>query len=305
MLHFKSWLSCALYFCFIGALLSFSTNSYASDLLSSNLFSIGEVIDLYEKQAFLIYDNITQFATTVLYYFAVFSLVIAGIYQIFTHGNIGDICFIIVRVLIIVGIFEFFIKYGYVISRDLINSLIGIYSDYQTGTAHVVEVFTNFYALVEEFAKGIQNQNSGFFILFLGSAYLIVTLLVIHYCITYIITLFVSLIGVIVMGLGGLSFTRAYAFNYFRLVLACGIKLFSLGFIFQISQQVILYLIIQLRYVVSQGEVVHVQEAGFVIMIMLFTLLLSYSLPSTLASLVYTTHTYSVFSGSVTKLLRA
>lgn len=275
------------------ALSSYCNLAQAADSSSGSLhLSLNDVIYLYEQEILTIKDQIVDYTTLLLYALSSFTIVLTGFKLIFLHnGTLHNFMWELVRLCLIIGIFKFFIVQGYDISSDIISSLTNIaYPDYSSnGYQNILNVLNDFFALAGEFAQSISTRNIVFFLLFMLPFFALILLIILNFVITYIITLCVSVVGVIVVALGALPYTRTIALNYLHMVIAYGLRLFCLCFIYRTGQGVIINMIAHLRVILAKGELITIQDAGLVLFVMFFILFLSYTLPSVISRLVQPT----------------
>lgn len=276
-------------FTFCLAISSYCNLAYADDSIH---LKIADVIYFYEQEILFLKDQVVVYATLLLYTLSGFSVILTGFSLIFLHqGSLHNFVWALVRLCLIIGIFKFLIINGYDLSRDIISSLTNIaYPDQSSnGYQNILNILQDFFLLADEFAHSLSTRNILFFLLFMLPFFIIIVLIIINFVITYIIALFVAVIGVIVVALGVLPFTRSIALNYLHMVISYGLRLFCLCFIYRIGQGVIIKMILNLRTILSQGELITLQDAGMVLFVMFFILFLSYTLPNIISRLVQPT----------------
>lgn len=278
-------------FTFLLTFSSYCNLAYAADGSSIHL-ALADVIYLYEREILSLKDQVVLYATLLLYSLSGFAVIFTGFSLIFLHqGSLQNFAWALVRLCLIIGFFKFFIVNGYDISRDIIASLTNIaYPDHSSnGYQNILNVLQDFFLLADEFAQSLSTRNILFYLFFMLPFFIIIVLIIVNFVITYIITLCVAVIGVIVVALGVLPFTRTIALNYLHMVIAYGLRLFCLCFIYRIGQGVIVTMISRLRGIITQGDLITIQDAGLVLFVMFFILFLSYTMPNIISRLVQPT----------------
>lgn len=257
-----------------------------------NKINMADVVYLYEAEILNLNDKVVRYASGLMFLLAGFAVVLSGIKLILLkQGDLQDFMAVIVRLCLVIGICKFLIINGYDFSRDIIASFTSMAYSESTGDGYqdVLRMMIDFFKLAEEFAMTLTTRNVVFYFIFMIPFYLLIVFIILNYVITYIVAFFVAVMGVIVIAFGVLSFTQSLAFNYIKLVLAFGLRMFSLCFIIKVGQLVISDLTEHLRLIIANGQVISIQDAGFVLFVMFFILFLSLALPHIVASLVYFT----------------
>ena len=271
--------------------------AHAAPTSASLHLTIADIVYLYEQEILQLKDNVVFYATMLLYSLSGFAIVLTGINMIFLHqGSIQSFALSMVRLCLIIGIFKFFIINGYDISRDIMASLTDMAYGGQShsGYQDILSILRDFFLLAEEYVKTLSTRNIFFFLFFMVPFFVIIVLIIINFVLNYIIALFVSVMGVLVVALGALPFTRGFALNYLHMVIAYGLRLFSLCFLYRIGQNVIADMIAHLRYILEQGEMITMQDAGLVLFVLSFILFLSYTMPSIISRLIQPTQINSL-----------
>lgn len=251
-----------------------------------------DIIGAYQYNISLLYTKIQSYATNILFALVGISMVLSGINLMFiAHGTIQTFALTVVRLCLVAGIFHFLIIHGYNIASDIINSLSSMaYNSGSSGNNYqdIALILNDFFQLLVDYSDLLSNSNIVFFMFFMVALFTIIALLIINFAVTYVVAAFVSVVGILVVGLGTFESTREFALNYLRMVIAYGLRLFSICFIFRVGHNIAHQLITYLTQCVNQGGEISLQDAGYTMLIMLFVLILSYTIPSIIASLVYT-----------------
>ena len=257
-----------------------------------NQLNMADVVYLYEAEILNLKNEVVRYASVLMFILAGFAVVLSGIKLILLkQGDLQDFVVVIVRLCLVIGICKFFIINGYDFSRDIIASFTNMAYAGTSGDGYqdVLKILLDFFHLAEEFAASLSTRNILLFLFFMLPFFLLIVLTILNFVITYIVALFVAVIGVVVIAFGVLSFTQSLAFNYIKLVIAFGLRLFSLCFIFKVGQLVISDMIEHLRLIIANGQIITIQDAGMVLFVMFFIFFLSLVLPHVISTLVYFT----------------
>lgn len=253
----------------------------------SNAVNLNYVHDVFFNEALRCYLLIKTVSSNLLYYATCFAIVLLGIALLFRR-NIDFNAFYraMIYMILMLGFLRFVIQYGYTFSKDVINSFMMIPF---VGTSHVPnnlsDIFDSFFKLVESFTYILVTKSSLIFVVFLLANYVLLSLFVIKYLLTYLSSILVTLFGVILLGLGTLRVTRHLPYSYFMTILSLGLELLTLTFIFQVGQTLIFNLLNAMQNQLAAGQLIRLQEISLVTFVLLLLVMLSYALPPKISGL--------------------
>lgn len=226
-------------------------------------------------------QTIQEFSRNLLTILVLISMVFYGISLLFkTATNLVLINAYFVRLILVFGCFNYLILNGHQIARDIINSFIML-PTMTTGTFTVA--FTNslnsFFQLVEQLSSLFINHQSTIFVVGLCIMFIILSLFLINFALTYLSAFFVSCMGILTLAFGMFSSTKFMAVNYLKLVLGYGLKMLTLSIIFVIGQDIFTSIFSIMQLQVVGGQVLTVQDMGLSIFIMYFIYAVSLRVP--------------------------
>lgn len=250
--------------------------------------SIADIVALYQRELISLHTEITMLASRLLYGLTLISVIFTGINLIFSRsGNFQLFFLYMVKLLLTIGIFQFLIIHGFQIASDIINSITALayHGPDDPGYVSIMGILKDFFLLANEFAESLSTRNILFFCFFMIPFFIIIVILIVNFIVNYITAFLISSIGVLVVGFGAFGITRGLAINFLHLVLALGLRLFTLCFIFRAGQNVIDTMIAHMRRIIQAGEMITIQDAGMVLFVMGLILAMSLYLPAKAAAL--------------------
>ena len=172
-------------------------------------------------------ERLRQAATTLFIALTTITVVLKGISLALSHGDMTSFASVMVGFLLTTGFFFYLLNHGADFGTAVINSLLEVADTENTGPA---ELFTLVCRLGSRYATMVEQIKAGFLgSLMLGIPCLYFFFLMcnvcVGYCVLFLCSYSLCIGGVIVLGLGALSYTRYIAVNYLRAVTACGLQL--------------------------------------------------------------------------------
>lgn len=216
--------------------------------LSPALAQQGEVLTELENQVSAAAkgweQTIMEAARSLFWILAAIEIGIAAIWLALQAASLDSWFAELVRRIMFIGLFAFILAEGPAFARAVVDSLFQIGAG--SGTASPAEVFDAGIRVASQMSQQVQ------FGMFEDNALAIAALLamvVVVVCFSLVAALFVSvmvemyvglLAGMIMLGLGGSSFTKEFAVKYLVYAFAVGLKMMALVMISKIGSEVLL-----------------------------------------------------------------
>ncbi len=182
----------------------------------------------------------------------------------------------------------FLIFNGYEFASDVINSLIqlGAGDEHRGNLEGMLQLIESFFTLADNYAKQMAGKSKVYYYVFLTVMFVLLVAFILRYVTLYVWSMLLCVAGMILIPFGALASTRGLAISYFRAVLATGIALMTLTIIYIIGIDVIRLLTVRINNYIASGGTIHLQDAGYIVMVMLFVVSMGFKLPSMMSSLV-------------------
>ncbi len=187
--------------------------------------------EIFLTEARSVSGGIESAATRLFWTLCSIAIVLNGIKLIFNDGDLQSFAAVLVRFLIIIGVFEFLLKNGSAIGSSVINSLTALTAKQGGGPAELADaVIEVSYALLQSVdeSNGWFSTNKLVMGLFLIVFDFIMFGVVAACLVLYLSAYVLCVLGVFVLGFGALSFTRPIAVNYLKAVLSIGLELMTM-----------------------------------------------------------------------------
>lgn len=271
----------------IGLLLCLILEPSASAAPILPQITFNEVMQAFTAELMHLQSNLQNFANHLLFGLGTITVVLTGFALIFKNRmDMSSFMGSMIYLILLLGVLKFFILNGYEVSRDILNSfsmlpLVGN----STWDQSFSTLLDDFFKLIESFAAVLVTKTSLIFVVFLLINYSLLCLFLIKFAITYLIAMFTALSGIIILALGALKITRHLALSYFICVISQGLKLFALSFIFNAGHSIISAMLIAMQSQIAMGQIVRLQEIAMVTFVMMFIVILSYTLPQSLSNM--------------------
>lgn len=271
----------------ISLLLCFILEPSASAAPILPQITFNEVMQAFTAELMHLQSNLQNFANHLLFGLGTITVVLTGFALIFKNRmDMSSFMGSMIYLILLLGVLKFFILNGYEVSRDILNSfsmlpLVGN----STWDQSFSTLLDDFFKLIESFAAVLVTKTSLIFVVFLLINYSLLCLFLIKFAITYLIAMFTALSGIIILALGALKITRHLALSYFICVISQGLKLFALSFIFNAGHSIISAMLIAMQSQIAMGQIVRLQEIAMVTFVMMFIVILSYTLPQSLSNM--------------------
>ena len=268
------------------ALMSIECKAASTSL--SDEISLAEVLKLYEYKLLDMRMSIMSFCQTMMFYLGAISLVIEGSKAILRHADYFYIFIAMIRIILTFGAIYFLIFNGYEFASDVINSLIqlGAGDEHRGNLEGMLQLIESFFTLADNYAKQMAGKSKVYYYVFLTVMFVLLVAFILRYVTLYVWSMLLCVAGMILIPFGALASTRGLAISYFRAVLATGIALMTLTIIYIIGIDVIRLLTIRINNYIASGGTIHLQDAGYIVMVMLFVVSMGFKLPSMMSSLV-------------------
>lgn len=274
-------------FLLIGLILCLVLEPSASAAPILPQITFNEVIQVFARELLHLQSNLQSFANHLLFGLGTITVVLTGFALLFRNRmDMSSFMGSMIYLILLLGVLKFFILNGYEVSRDILNSfsmlpLVGN----STWDQSFSTLLDDFFKLIESFTTVLVTKTSLIFVVFLLINYSLLCLFLIKFAITYLIAMFTALSGIIILALGALKITRHLALNYFICVISQGLKLFALSFIFNAGHSIISAMLIAMQSQIAIGQIVRLQEISMVTFVMMFIVMLSYTLPQSLSNM--------------------
>lgn len=254
----------------------------------SNELSIQEVMKLFETKVLDMRDSITDFCQTLVFYLGLISLVIEGSKAMLKHEDFNYFFYILIRIFITFGLVYFLIFNGYSFATDLINSLIqlGTGMNSKGNLEGMLSLMQNFFNMADAMAEQMAGRSKNFYYAFTFISYALLAAFILRYVTYYVWAVLLCVLGLILVPFGVMQSTRFLAYSYLKNVLATGISLMTLCFVYIIGIEIISTLTTRVSNYIDAGGLIRYQDAGYVILVMLFVVCMGFCLPSMMGSMV-------------------
>lgn len=187
--------------------------------------------ELFMQEAAAVSGRIESAATRLFWILCSIAIVLNGIKLILRDGDLQSFVAVLVRFVLIIGVFEFLLLHGSAIGSSIINSLTSLTAEHGGGPAEladaVIEVSFALLHSIEE-SSGWFSINKLVMGIFLILFDFILFCVVASCLVLYLFAYLLCVLGVFVLGFGALSFTRPIAVNYLKAVLAVGLELMTM-----------------------------------------------------------------------------
>lgn len=188
-------------------------------------------VELFEAETSRVAADIQSAATRLFWILCSVAIVVNGIKLIFKDGDLQAFFAVLVRFVIIIGIFHFLLVNGAQIGAEVINSLTSLTSRSGGGPAELADRIIDVTVAV---LRSVSRTESAISISMLTMS---LTLIIFDFIlfgvvasclVLYLSSYILCVVGVFVLGFGALSFTRQFAVNYLQLIIATGLELMTM-----------------------------------------------------------------------------
>lgn len=240
-----------------------------------------EILQIYVLKLNDLHLTIKDYAFRFMLFAGVLYLLLMGYTFIFKRDTpIIDFIGNMAGFLVILGITYFFILNGYSISRDILNSFTMIpFIGTGSWNNQVSSIFNDFFQLVESFTQILVTKTSLVFVVFLFINYLLLSVFLLRFLLTYMTALFVALAGIFFVSFAVLKVTRVLARNYFFSLIGYGMEMLTLCFIFNVGHSALSAMIVAMQNQIAQGQIIRLQEIGMTTFVMSLIVTLAVFLP--------------------------
>ena len=209
---------------------SWAVGSQEASFLSHGV--INTALDIFFSEINSVSAGITQAATRLFWILCSIAIVLNGIKLIFQDGDLQAFAAVLVRFMLIVGLFYFLLLNGGDIGRSLVNSLMSLTAHSGSGSPQnladrIIDISVLLIEKVDPGESGLSIDRliMGFFLVFFDfMMFGVVASVMVLYFAAYIL----CVLGVFVLGFGALSLTRPLAVNYLRSMLGISLELMAM-----------------------------------------------------------------------------
>ncbi|EFY06963.1 P-type conjugative transfer protein TrbL [Succinatimonas hippei] len=167
-------------------------------------------------------------ATRLFWILCAISAVLSGIRLIFQDGTIQNFFGELVKMLLIIGIFEFLLQNGPDIGADIIDSMIKLSQSQELGISECADKTFKIAGLLINKAGAHGPIMEITIILEVVLIFVVLSLIIVKFAVMYVSAYFVCVAGIFVLGFGALSFTRDLSVNYLKMLFSIGLQLMSI-----------------------------------------------------------------------------
>lgn len=208
---------------------------------------------LFTDEISKVTDGIHTAATRLFAMLCWIAIVLNGIKLIFKDGDLQAFVAVLVRFMLIIGVFYYLLQNGTAIAAQIINSLTELTGSQRVGPSELVERIFDVTERVLRSHRSTENMLS------LNTLTLALTIIIFDFIlfgvvastlVLYFSAYVLCTAGVFVLGFGALSFTRQFAVNYLQLTIATALELMTMLLICNIGFNAMEQLE---HYIVAQG----------------------------------------------------
>ena len=164
-------------------------------------------------------------ATRLFWILCAISAVLSGIRLIFQDGTLQSFFGELVKMLLIIGVFEFLLQNGSDIGADIIDSMIKLSQSSELGISECADKTFKIAKLLIKNASTHGPIMEITIILEVVLIFVVLSLIIVKFAVMYVSAYFICVTGIFVLGFGALSFTRDLSINYLKMLFSIGLQL--------------------------------------------------------------------------------
>lgn len=239
----------------------------------------------YKNSIILMQGRIISFARVLNMYGVLMCITILGFVMIFQRADFTFFTVSLIKLMFLVGILQFLIKFGFSLALDVIDSFIQLSVDNNGGanTIDLTKLLVALFELAEAYAN-IVSLTSNFLIYYILMflMYLAIAGIIGIFLMAYISALFSCAVGVIMLGFAAFPTCHMFVGDFLRVVIFQGIRLMSVTMVYFMSYELIFNLVHQMKYNFVMGIEIKHYDIGMIVFILYFVLACSYFIPKTI-----------------------
>ncbi|MBQ2381461.1 type IV secretion system protein [Succinivibrio faecicola] len=278
--------------------------SSAQALNADNILS--SLSEHFINEVRLTAEPIKQAATRLFFLLLPIAIVLQGLKLIFRSGNYMSFSLEMVKLTLITGIYLFLLNNGETIGISIVDSLCSIVSSEKQGPSELIDLIFNITGRISNILNSmvLSTSVSVMFRIITFVFMILLCLVVIRYCATFIGAYVLCTIGVIVLGFGAYSKTRIFAANYLKTVISLALSLMTYNVIFKATTSLLERIMLSFEQRQTSADPLVIDDFIYLLFTALFIFCVSGYLPSLIGSLVrYTGNgAKDMHIGSVTAL---
>ena len=216
------------------------------------------------------------------------AIVLQGLKLIFRSGNYQSFSLEMVKLTLITGIYLFLLNNGESIGISIVDSLCSIVSTEKQGPSELIDLIFNITGRISNILNSmvLSTSVSVMFRIITFVFMILLCLVVIRYCATFIGAYVLCTIGVIVLGFGAYSKTRIFAANYLKTVISLALSLMTYNVIFKATTSILEKIMISFEQRHATSDPLVIDDFIYLLFTALFIFSVSGYLPSLIGSLV-------------------
>ena len=164
-------------------------------------------------------------ATRLFWILCAISAALSGIRLIFQDGTLQSFFGEFVKMILIIGIFEFLLRNGSDIGADIIDSMIKLSKSSNLGISECADKTFKIAKLLIKNASTHGPIMEITIILEVILIFVVLSLIIVKFAVMYVSAYFICVTGIFVLGFGALSFTRDLSINYLKMLFSIGLQL--------------------------------------------------------------------------------
>ena len=164
-------------------------------------------------------------ATRLFWILCAISAALSGIRLIFQDGTLQNFFGEFVKMILIIGVFEFLLQNGSDIGADIIDSMIKLSQSSNLGISECADKTFEITKLLIKNASTHGPIMEITIILEVVLIFIVLSLIIVKFAVMYVSAYFICVTGIFVLGFGALSFTRDLSINYLKMLFSIGLQL--------------------------------------------------------------------------------
>ena len=267
-------------------LLAVTGSSAQAAPVISDVISISQTVQFLLGELLLLHQRLIFYANNFMVYIFTMAITLEGIKLILRHRTLNTFVLSFVRIILVFGIIKVLILSSDLIAPDLVATALRLGGDNAIVSGDISTVIGEIFALIEDYARSIISTNVIFFFIFVSIIYVCILVLVVYYILLFLNVYLSCSFGMFTITFAAFKTTRPIAWSYMLHLLGLMVRIAGMSAMICMSLEVITTLMIKMRYAALMGQIISVQDAGLVCLLVVLTTAACIYAPGRLASMI-------------------